>query len=160
MPMRILTILALSIAAVALTGCGAAERKLGRGINNSMELFRGGEMRRSIEQAGLWEGPDQAFSTGLVRGMGRTMARTAVGFSEVITAPFPPYTPYHFPEKWFRDPTTKLRAEPFSVNPPYPDAYQPRLFSDTIFHTDSRIGFSGGEIIPLVPGSRFRVFEY
>lgn len=58
MPMRILNILALTIAAVVMTGCGAAERKLGRGMNNSMELFRGGEMRRSIEQSGLWEGPD------------------------------------------------------------------------------------------------------
>ena len=153
-------LLALSVAAALLTGCGAVERKLGRGMNNSMEIFRLGEMRRSIEQAGLFEGPDQAFSYGLVRGVGRTFARTAIGFSEVFTAPFPPYDPYFFPEKWFRDPTTKLASEPFSVNPPYPDTYQPRLFSDTIFHTDSRIGFGGGEIIPLVPGSRFRVFEY
>lgn len=158
--MRISLLLALTVVAVMLTGCGAVERKLGRGINNSMELFRGGEMRRSIEQAGLWDGPDAAFSTGLVRGMSRTMARTVIGFSEVFTAPFPPYDPYFFPEKWFRDPTTKVRAEPFSVDPAYPDAYRPRLFSDTIFHTDSRIGFAGGEIIPIVPGSRFRVFEY
>ena len=152
--------LALMVAAAVLTGCGAVERKLGRGMNNATEIFRLGEMRRSIEQAGLWEGPDAAFSTGMVRGMGRTMARTAVGFSEVFTAPFPPYDPYFFPEKWFRDPTNKLRAEPFSPISPYPDAYQPRLFSDTIFHTDSRIGFAGGEVMPLVPGSRFRVFEY
>lgn len=153
-------LLAMSLTAVLLTGCGAVERKLGRGINNSTEIFRGGELRRSIEQAGLWEGPDAAFSYGLVRGFSRTLARTAVGFSEVFTAPFPPYDPYHFPEKWFMDPTTKLRAEPFSVDPTYPDAYKPRLFSDTIFHTDSRIGFSGGEVLPIVPGSRFRTFEY
>lgn len=152
--------LGLAVAAAVLTGCGAVERKLGRGMNNATEIFRLGEMRRSIEQAGLWEGPDAAFSTGLVRGMGRTMARTAIGFSEVFTAPFPPYDPYFFPEKWFRDPTNKLRAEPFSTLSPYPDAYQPRLFNDTIFHTDSRIGFAGGEVIPIVPGSRFRVFEY
>lgn len=158
--MRISMMLALAASAVLLSGCGAVERKLGRGINNSMEIFRAGELRRSIEQTGLWEGPEQAFSTGLVRGVGRTMARTAIGFSELLTAPFPPYDPYFFPEKWFRDPTTKLRAEPFTVEPAYPDAYQPRLFSDTIFHTDSRIGFAGGEIIPIVPGSRFRVFEY
>ncbi len=153
-------LLAFAASAVLFTGCGAVERKLGRGMNNATEVFRGGELRRSIEQTGLWEGADQAFTTGLVRGMGRTMARTAIGFSEIVTAPFPPYDPYFFPEKWFRDPTTKLRAEPFSVEPAYPDAYQPRLFSDTIFHTDSRIGFAGGEIVPLVPGSRFRVFEY
>ncbi|MEN9574310.1 MAG: hypothetical protein RL514_2165 [Verrucomicrobiota bacterium] len=153
-------LLAFALGAAVLTGCGGVERKLGRGMNNSMEIIRGGEMRRSIEQAGLWDGPDQAFSTGLVRGMGRTMARTAIGFSEIITAPFPPYEPYFFPEKWFRDPTTKLRAEPFTADPAYPDAYRPRLFSDTIFHTDSRIGFAGGEVIPIVPGSRFRVFEY
>lgn len=152
--------LALAVAAAVLTGCGAVERKLGRGMNNSTEIFRLGEMRRSIEQAGLFEGPDAAFSTGLVRGMGRTLARTAIGFSEVFTAPFPPYDPYFFPEKWFRDPTNNLRAEPFAAISPYPDAYQPRLFNDTIFHTDSRIGFAGGEVMPIVPGSRFRVFEY
>jgi putative exosortase-associated protein (TIGR04073 family) len=158
--MRNPMLLALCLAASLLTGCGAVERKLGRGMNNATEFFRGGELRRSIEQTGLWEGPDQAFTTGLVRGMGRTMARTAIGFSEVLTAPFPPYDPYFFPEKWFRDPTTKVRAEPFTVDPVYPDAYQPRLFSDTIFNTDSRIGFAGGEVIPIIPGSRFRVFEY
>ena len=158
--MRIPILLALSVVVTGLTGCGGMERKLGRGMNNSMELFRGGELRRSIEQAGLFEGPDQAFSTGVVRGMGRTLARTTIGFSEVLTAPFPPYDPYFYPEKWFRDPTTKLRAEPFTAGTPYPDSYQPRLFSDTIFHTDSRIGFGGGEVIPIIPGSRFRTFEY
>ena len=49
------------------------ERKLGRGMNNATEIFRGGEMTRSIEQAGLFEGPEAAFSTGLVRGMNRTL---------------------------------------------------------------------------------------
>jgi putative exosortase-associated protein (TIGR04073 family) len=158
--MRISNLLAMTVGAVLLCGCGAVERKLGRGMNNATEILRGGEMRRSIEQAGLFEGPDAAFSTGMIRGMNRTMARTAIGFSEILTAPFPPYDPYFFPEKWFADPTTKVKAEPFSVNPPYPDAYQPRIFSDSIFHTDTRIGFAGGEVIPIVPGSRFRVFEY
>ncbi|MFA6544176.1 MAG: exosortase system-associated protein, TIGR04073 family [Limisphaerales bacterium] len=152
--------LALAAAAVVLTGCGGMERKLGRGINNSTEMFRLGEMRRSIEQASLWEGTDSAFTTGLVRGVGRTVARTAVGFSEVVTAPFPPYSPYSLPEKMFRDPTTRLKDEPFSVTSPYPDNYPSRPFSDALFHTDSRIGFGGGEVIPIVPGSRFRVFEY
>ncbi len=158
--MRISILLALSVLACVLTGCGAMERKLGRGLNNSSEIFRGGELRRSIEQAGLFEGPDAAFSYGMIRGMNRTLARTVIGFSEVVTAPFPPYDPYFFPEKWFMDPTTKVKAEPFSVDPAYPDAYRPRLFSDTIFHTDSRVGFSGGEVIPIIPGSRFRTFEY
>jgi putative exosortase-associated protein (TIGR04073 family) len=158
--MRIPLMLALTVAATVLTGCGGVERKLGRGLNNSMEIFRGGEVRRSIEQTGLWEGADSAFTTGLVRGMGRTMVRTVVGFGEVISSPFPPYHPYTIPDKWLRDPSNKLRAEPFTLNPAYPDTYTPRLFSDTIFHTDSRVGFSGGEIAPIVPGSRFRVFEY
>ncbi len=152
--------LALSVAAAVLTGCGGMERKLGRGMNNSLELFRGGEMMRSIEQAGIWDGPETAFTTGLIRGFGRTMARTAVGFSEIITAPFPPYDPYHLPDKWFMDPSTRLKAEPFSAKPPYPDSYRPRLFSDMIFSTDARVGFSGGEVIPIIPGSRFRTFEY
>ena len=158
--MRILTMLALSLATAALVGCGGLERKLGRGMNNSMELFRGGEMMRSIEQAGIWEGADSAFTTGMIRGFNRTMARTAIGLSEIVSAPFPPYDPYHFPEKWFMDPSTRVKAEPFSNTPPYPDSYKPRLFSDMIFSTDARVGFSGGEVIPIIPGSRFRTFDY
>jgi len=158
--MRILSLLALSVAAMTLTGCGGMERKLGRGMNNSMEIFRGGEMMRSIEQAGIWDGPETAFTSGLIRGFNRTMARTAIGLSEIVSAPFPPYDPYHFPEKWFMDPSTKVKAEPFSITPPYPDSYRPRLFSDMIFSTDARVGFSGGEVIPIIPGSRFRTFDY
>lgn len=158
--MRILTLLAFMVATTALTGCGGMERKLGRGLNNSMEIFRGGEMTRSIEQSGIWDGPDTAFTTGMIRGFNRTMARTAIGLSEIVSAPFPPYDPYHFPEKWFMDPSTRVKAEPFSNTPPTPDSYKPRLFSDMIFSTDARVGFSGGEVIPLIPGSRFRTFEY
>ncbi|MBM3869564.1 MAG: exosortase system-associated protein, TIGR04073 family [Verrucomicrobia bacterium] len=168
--MRISMMLVLGAAALVLSGCvnsrfssagiGGVENKLGRGLNNAMEIFRAGELRRSIEQTGLWDGPEHAFSTGLVRGMSRTMTRTAVGFGEMLTAPFPPYEPFVIPDKWLRDPSNKIRAEPFTMRPPYPDAYHPRVFSDSLFHTDSRVGFSGGEIIPIIPGSRFRVFEY
>ena len=43
--------------------------------------------------------------------------------------------------------------------PPYPDSYQPGLPDDSIFATDTSFGFSGGEIAPYIPGSRFRVFD-
>ncbi len=154
------TVLAIG-AALLFTGCGGAERKLGRGINNSMEFIRMGEMRRSIEQAGLWDGPDAAFSSGIIRGFNRTLARMAIGFSEILTFPIPTptYDPYFFPESWFQDPFKKVKAEPFTDIPPYPDNYRPRLFHDSIFATDTSVGFAGGEFIPIIPGSRFRVFE-
>ena len=153
-----------SLAAVALisTGCGGVERKLGRGINNSTEFLRLGEMRRAVEQSALWEGGDVAYTTGVIRGFTRSMARTIVGFSEVLTFPFPTptYDPYFFPAEWFWDPYTRVQAEAFSVNPSYPDNYRPHLLADQTFATDSNIGFSGGDVIPWLPGSRFRVFDY
>ena len=44
-------------------------------------------------------------------------------------------------------------------NPVYPDSYTPTLVEDPLFSTDANLGFSGGDIAPFVPGSRFRVFD-
>jgi len=33
------------------------------------------------------------------------------------------------------------------------------LVSDPMFDTDTYVGFSGGDVMPLVPNSRFRVFD-
>jgi len=121
-----------------------------------------GEIRRSVEQTAIWEGADTAYTTGFIRGFDRSLARTFIGLSEILTAPIPTptYDPYFFPEKWFRDPYTKLKVEPFSVNPAYPDNYKPRLLGDSLFATDTALGFSGGDIFPPAPGSRFHIWDY
>jgi putative exosortase-associated protein (TIGR04073 family) len=132
-------VLALSFLAA---GCAGPERKLGRGINNVTEFGRGGEVRRSLEQSAIFGNPDMAYTTGFIRGFNRSLARTAVGVYEVVTFPFPPYDPVIYP-----------------VHPVYPDNYQPGVFDDPMFHQDAYLRFSGGEVAPMIPGSRFRVFD-
>ena len=143
--MRKLTSAALTAVAVGViaTGCAGPEQKLGRGINNMTELTRGGEIRRSVEQTAIWDGTDKAYTTGFIRGFNRTMARTAVGIYEVVSFPFPPYDPVFFPSA-----------------PVYPDSYTPNLIADPTFGPDAALGFSGGDVAPMVPGSRFRIFDY
>lgn len=126
-----------------LTGCVGPEQKLGRGINNITEFARGGEMRRSMEQSAIYNGSDVAMTTGFLHGFNRSLARTAAGAFEIVTAPFPPYDePVFLPG-----------------NPVYPEAYKPGMLDDSMFATDVNMGFSGGEVAPFIPGSRFRVFD-
>lgn len=136
------TVATLAIAVFA-TGCAGPEEKLGRGISNATEFARMGEIRRSMEQTALWEGTDKAYTTGFFRGMNRSLARTGVGLYEIITFPFPTYDPIFLPE-----------------SPVYPDSYTPNLIADPTFGADAALGFSGGDIAPMIPGSRFRVFDY
>src|SRR6266567_794056 len=89
--MRLAVSLLLLIATIAFTGCAGPERKFGRGLNNVTEILRMGEIRRSIEQTALWEGPEASYTVGMVRGINRTVTRTAIGAYEMATAPFPPY---------------------------------------------------------------------
>src|ERR1051325_10281943 len=79
-------------------GCAGPERKFGRGMLNVTEFTRMGEIRRSMEQTALWENKDGAYTTGFMHGFNRSLARTAVGAYEVVTAPFPPYDPVFLPE--------------------------------------------------------------
>lgn len=127
------------------TGCAGPERKLGRGMNNFYEVVRAGEFRRSVEQTALLDSPDQAYTTGVVRGFNRSVARMGIGLYEIVTFPIPSY-----------DPVAKSYLKP---NPVYPDSYKPRLIEDSLFATDTAIGFSGGDVAPFFPGSRFRIFE-
>src|SRR5260370_17415477 len=99
---KTLLYLAFSLVAAALvSGCANTERKFGRGMSNMFEIVRGGEFRRTMEQTGLFDGPDAAYSTRFLRGINRTMARTGIGIYEVVPAPFPPdgpvYTDYFAP---------------------------------------------------------------
>ncbi len=139
--------LALGIAAISFlaTGCAGPPQKFGRGLNNVTEFARLGEIRRSMEQTAVWEGTDKAYTTGFFRGFNRSLARTAVGAFEVLTfpVPTPTYDPIFLPSE-----------------PVYPDSYKPNFIADPSFSMDSQLGFSGGDVAPMIPGSRFRIFDY
>ncbi len=104
-----------------------------------------GELRRSMEQTALFDGPDAAYTTGFIRGLNRTLARTGLGVYEMVTAPIPPY-----------DPLLTTYLAPGTV---YPDSYKPSMVEDSSFSTDTNLGFGGGDVAPMVPGSRFRIFD-
>ncbi len=142
---NLLLLAAVLITALLGTGCANTERKFGRGMRNMTEIVRQGELRRSLEQSALFEGPDYAYTTGFFKGMNRVFARTGVGIYEVVTSPFPPYDP--------------VVTHYLSPEPGYPDAYTPNLAEDSAFATDTNLGFSGGDVLPMVPGSRFRIFD-
>ncbi|MBU6401979.1 MAG: exosortase system-associated protein, TIGR04073 family [Verrucomicrobia bacterium] len=133
---------AATVVAVLAVGCAGPEQKLGRGVNNLTEFVRMGEIRRSVEQTALWEGPETGYTQGFLHGFDRSVARTAVGAFEVLTFPFPSYDPTYLPAK-----------------PVYPDSYRPQLLEDPTFGPDSTLGFSGGDVAPIFPGSRFRIFD-
>ncbi len=163
--MRISNLLAV-LGAVALTaGCAGPEKKLGRGLNNMTEFVRGGEIRRSMEQTYLWENTDSAYTTGFIRGFNRSLTRTAIGIYEVVTFPIPTYDPLlTSTNRIYPDPNVRNRKYPFggmvlSEHPTYPDSYKPGIVSDSIFSTDTALGFSGGDVAPMIQGSRFRIFD-
>ena len=153
------------ILALVFTGCAGPEQKLGRGFNNLTELVRGGEMRRSVEQTALWDGPDSGYTTGFIRGFNRSLARTGVGIYEVVTFPVPPYSPsFTSPDRLYPDYTVKNKKFPYGgmvlpAKPGYPANYTPSLLSDSLFSTDTSLGFSGGDVLPFFPGSRFRIYD-
>jgi putative exosortase-associated protein (TIGR04073 family) len=136
---------AVTLLAALASGCANTERKFSRGLGNTFEIVRGGEFRRTAEQTALFEGPDTGYTLGFVRGFNRTLARTGIGIYEIVTCPLPPYGP--------------ICTDHFAPSPVYPDNYTPGLLADSMFATDTSVGFSGGDVAPLVPGSRFRVFD-
>lgn len=141
-----LSFLALTVVVGTLAcGCANTEQKFGRGMANTFEIVRAGEFRRTMEQAALFNTPDYTYTTGFIHGMNRTLARTGIGLYEMVTAPFPPYDP--------------VFTDYFAPGPVYPDNYTPGVMADAMFSTDTAIGFSGGEVFPFLPGSRFRIFD-
>lgn len=109
------------------------------------EIVRGAEFNRSMEQGGLYGGPDNGMAGGFITGIDRTLARTGVGIYEVVTFPLPSYDP--------------VCTDYLSPNPRYADGFKPRKWSIGVNDTDHYLGFSGGDVFPLFPGSRFRVFD-
>jgi len=145
-----MSLLALAgMAALFTSGCAGPEQKLGRGVSNTLEITRMGEMRRSIEQTAIFESPSAGYTAGAVSGLDRTLARTGLGLFEIVTFPIP------MPETGYGPMFTSY----LKPGPVYPDSYKPGLISGSTFDTDTYTGFSGGDVAPYIPGSRFRVFD-
>lgn len=132
--------------ALLASGCANTESKFGRGLRDATEFARLGEIRRSMEQTYLTDGPEVSYTTGFVSGFTKSLALTGVGVFEMVTAPFPPYDPL-FPDY-------------LSATPVYPDSYSPRIIAGSTYETDTYIGFPGGQIAPFVPGNRFSIFDF
>ena len=147
---KIIFPLATLLAVALFTGCSGPERKLGRGLSNTMELVRWGELRRAVEQDAVLAEPGYGHY-GLIHGFDRSLQRTALGIFETATFPLPlnPNTPHYGP----------ILTYSFSPDPAYPASYQPGLLSDPMFSTDTYTGFSGGDVAPFIIGSRFQVFD-
>jgi putative exosortase-associated protein (TIGR04073 family) len=144
---KISVLLPVVVLSCLVAGCAGPEQKLGRGVDNLGEFARGGEMRRSFEQMAVFGSPDQSYTTGLFRGFNKSMERTFAGAYEVLTFPIPnhaagDYGPILHP-----------------ADPVYPDSYKPNWLSDSITSPDTSLGFAGGDIAPIIPGSRFHVFD-
>lgn len=135
----------MAVTALFATGCAGPEKKLGRGVNNVGEVIRWGELRRSREQAGVWQGRYASNGSGLIGGFNKSVARIGVGVYEVVTFPIPSYDP--------------IFTDYLSPKPAGPDSYTPGLADDPLYHTDANLGFSGGDVAPIIPGSRFAVFR-
>ena len=164
--MRIAVLLSAVGALALVTGCAGPEAKLGRGINNTFEFARLGEIRRAMEQTAIWDGPETVPTTGFIRGLNRSFARTGIGIYEVLTFPIPPYGPTLAPKnRMYPDPSITtvgnkswggLRLPENHVSP---SAYRPGVSTDSMFEPDSNLGFSSGEAFPMVPGSTFRTLK-
>jgi putative exosortase-associated protein (TIGR04073 family) len=142
---NVLPLLALVLIAATFTsGCAGPEEKLGRGIRNTYEVVQLSGLRRSVEQTSVWNSPAEGYTTGVVKGVNLSLARTGVGLYEILTFPFPPYHPVF---------TKYISPEPI-----YPGNYMPNLPADPIFATDQYIGYSGGTFFSFIPGSQFNVY--
>lgn len=132
------------LTAVLFVGCSGPEQKLGRGLSNTMEIARWGEMRRSIEQDAVFAEPGYGHY-GFIHGFDRSLQRVGLGLYEVATFPLPSYSP--------------ILTKYYSPDPAYPTSYKPGLPDDPLLNTDTYTGFSGGDVAPFIIGSRFRVFD-
>jgi putative exosortase-associated protein (TIGR04073 family) len=138
-------LLAVTVTGLLAGGCAGPEKKLGRGMSNFGEILRWGEMRRTQEQTALFSSPNEAYTTGTVKGFNRSMARFGIGLYEIITCPIPTYEPIC---------TTYL-----TPNPVYPDNYTPSLIAVPGFESATALGFNGGDIAPMFPNSRFKIHD-
>jgi putative exosortase-associated protein (TIGR04073 family) len=142
---RFLSLLAVP---VILVGCAGPTEKFSRGVSNMTEFARLGEIRRSMEQASIFDPPGHGgVLNGVMTGINRSFERTGIGIYEVLTFPIP--------NGKYRDYGPIFHMS----DPVYPDSYKPDWLADTTLSPDTSLGFAGGDIAPFVPGSRFRIFD-
>jgi putative exosortase-associated protein (TIGR04073 family) len=155
---KIIFPLAAVAALLLVAGCNGPEQKLGRGLSNTFEVVRWGELRRSVELNSIEPLPGYGYY-GIVHGFDRSLQRVGIGVFEVATFPIP--TPTYGPilAKSPSDATSIYTEKLFDPDPVFPASYKPGLFSDSLFDTDTYTGFSGGDVAPFVPGSRFSIFS-
>ena len=153
---KLLFLVAIVAAAASITGCKGPEQKLTRGISNTMEVVRWGDMRRSIEQGAVFTSPNINYSYGVIHGFDQSVKRIGLGVFETVTffVPNP-----HSGQNAHWDYEVPLCTNSITPTPQYPDSYRPGLISSSTFDTDTYTGFSGGDVAPFVPGSRFKIFE-
>ena len=139
------------LVALLTSGCAGPEQKLGHGMNNVFEIVRMGEMRRSVEQSAVLDSPGAGYTVGALRGLDRSLARTGLGAWETATF----LLPYRY------DPVYSGGSRLFNLKPDpvFPESYKPGRLSDALFDTDTYTGFSGGDVAPFIPGSRFKIFD-
>jgi hypothetical protein len=144
---NVTSLLALTaLGALFTAGCAGPENRLGSGLNNITEFARLGEMRSSVEENAVLE-PGGGYATGLIHGFDQSVYRTVCGAYQVVTFPAGDHlTDTSFEKKHIPEGTA------------YPDSYRPGLIDEPSFQTDTYFGFSGGDVAPFVPGSRFAVF--
>jgi len=150
--MRKLIYLFAAFATAGLTGCTGPEQKLARGFDNTFEVVRWGDMRRSVEQNAVFSAPNVNYSYGLVHGFDQSVTRIGMGVYEIATFPIP----NHVSPTWNYKP---VGTNYVSASPRYPESYRPGIISGSTFDTDTYTGFSGGDVAPMIPGSRFTIFN-
>jgi len=141
----IFSLVAAAAATSLLTGCASSQKKLSRGLDNTFEVVRWGDMRHDIEQDAVFSSPNVSYSHGVIHGFCQSVTRIGVGLYEVVTFPIPSYKP--------------VLTNTIPVAPQYPTSYQPGVISSSTFDTDTYTGFSGGDVCPFIPGSRFQIFD-
>ena len=134
-----------ALTALFTAGCTGPETKMGRGVTNIGSIVNMGEINRGVEQSAVLGTPGPGYATGFIHGVNQTLARTGMGVYEVVTFPFPPYHP--------------VLTKYVPPTQGYPDSYKPGLADESVLQTDTYYGFSGGDVAPMVPGSRFAVFR-
>ena len=143
-----LSLIAVSSLVAGCTSPEGPQQKLGRGMNNLVEFARMGELQRSMEQAAIFDTPGYgSTTTGFFHGINRSFVRTGVGVYEVLTFPIPNGSHGDYSGVF----------QPY--DPVYPDSYKPDWIAETLLQPDTSLGFSGGDIAPYLPGSRFRIFD-
>jgi len=142
---KLYLLIAVAVTATVFTGCTGPQHKLARGFSNTTEVVRWGDMRRSVEQNAVFTAPDVNYSYGVIHGFCQSVSRIGLGVYEVATFPIPSYDP--------------ILTDYVPAAPQYPDSYRPGIISSTTFDTDTYTGFSGGDVAPFIPGSRFKIFE-